>query len=104
MKSDSAGSLIVFEGIDGTGKSTQIQLLSQALESLGAKVVTSQEPTTGPFGQKLRKSMSEGRLSPDEELNLFHEDRRLHVKELIEPELKKGSIVILDRYYFSTMA
>ena len=96
--------LIVFEGIDGTGKSTQVRLLAQALEERGLTVVTSREPTDGPFGQKLRLSMITGRLSPEEELALFHEDRRDHVEHLILPALEAGKVVILDRYFFSTMA
>ncbi|MGJ8725147.1 MAG: dTMP kinase [Roseibacillus sp.] len=104
MKSEFPGSLIIFEGIDGTGKSTQLQLLAKVLEEQGEVVVTSREPTTGPFGQKLRASMSEGRLSPKEELALFHDDRRDHVEHLILPALAAGKVVLLDRYYFSTMA
>ena len=104
MKSESPGSLIIFEGIDGTGKSTQVQLLAKALEDRGEVVVTSREPTDGPFGQKLRASMCEGRLTPEEELALFYSDRRDHVEHLILPALAAGQVVILDRYYFSTMA
>lgn len=96
--------LIVFEGIDGTGKSTQVQLLARALEERGETVNTSREPTDGPFGKKLRDSMVQGRLSAIEELGLFHDDRRDHVKTLITPALERGEAVILDRYYFSTMA
>ncbi|WP_411846557.1 dTMP kinase [Roseibacillus persicicus] len=96
--------LIVFEGIDGTGKSTQVRLLAEALEARGLSVVTSREPTDGPFGKKLRESMIEGRLSPEEELQLFYDDRRDHVEHLILPALEAGKVVILDRYYFSTMA
>lgn len=96
--------LIVFEGIDGTGKSTQVHLLAQALQERGETVVTSREPTDGPFGKKLRASMIHGRLSAIEELGLFHDDRRDHVNSLIAPALGRGEVVILDRYYFSTMA
>ena len=95
---------IVFEGIDGTGKSTQVRLLSEALSQQGQEVVTSKEPTDGPLGRKLRESAATGRLSPQEELDLFHRDRRDHVGSLIEPALARGATVILDRYFFSTMA
>jgi dTMP kinase len=98
------GSLIVLEGIDGTGKSTQSKLLAAALREQGHRVVLSREPTDGPFGRRLRESATTGRLSPEEELQLFHQDRREHVETLIEPALQGGEIVILDRYYFSTMA
>ncbi|MDB4387649.1 dTMP kinase [Akkermansiaceae bacterium] len=95
---------IVFEGIDGTGKSTQVQLLADALRAKGHEVITSKEPTDGPHGTRLRNSADTGRLSPQEELDLFHLDRREHVETLIKPALERGAVVILDRYYFSTMA
>jgi len=95
---------IVFEGIDGTGKSTQVQLLADALRAKGHEVITSKEPTDGPHGTRLRNSADSGRLSPQEELDLFHRDRRHHVETLIKPALARGAVVILDRYYFSTMA
>ncbi len=98
------GVLIVFEGIDGTGKSTQARLLADALRAEGRRVILSREPTNGAFGQRLRASATSGRLSPEEELQLFLQDRREHVETLIEPALQGGEIVILDRYYFSTMA
>lgn len=99
-----AGHLIILEGIDGTGKSTQVEMLATNLRERGYEVVTSREPTEGPFGQKLRESMVSGRLSPEEELALFQDDRRDHVETLIKPALASGKVVILDRYYFSTMA
>jgi len=95
---------IVFEGIDGTGKSTQVNLLAEALRAMGHEVITSKEPTDGPHGKRLRQSAETGRLSPQEELDLFHLDRCEHVENLIKPSLKRGAIVILDRYFFSTMA
>ncbi len=98
------GTFIVLEGIDGTGKSTQSKRLGKYFESLGREVVISYEPTHGTWGKKLRESMTAGRLSPDEELELFLKDRQEHVNELINPALADGKVVILDRYYFSTMA
>jgi len=95
---------IVFEGIDGTGKSTQVNLLAQALRARGKEVISSKEPTDGPHGKRLRNSAETGRLSPQEELDLFHLDRREHIEDLIKPALERGAVVILDRYYFSTMA
>ena len=96
--------LIVVEGIDGTGKSTQVRLLGEALSAKGFEVVVDKEPTDGPIGKKLRDSAVTGRLSAGEELALFHEDRRQHVEEVIAPALARGAFVVLDRYYFSTMA
>ena len=94
----------MLEGIDGTGKSTQAKMLAEALREAGHRVILSREPTDGAFGRRLRESATTGRLSPEEELQLFHQDRREHVETLIEPALAGGEIVILDRYYFSTMA
>ena len=100
-----AGSMfIVLEGIDGTGKSTQAQMLADWFTSRGCEVVLSREPTDGPWGRKVRESAATGRLSPEEELNFFLKDREQHVAELIRPSLEAGKVVILDRYYFSTMA
>ncbi|WP_411825451.1 dTMP kinase [Luteolibacter sp. AS25] len=95
---------IVFEGIDGTGKTTQAKLLAEHFQKLGRTVLLSREPTDGPWGTLLRNSAETGRLSPEEELETFLKDRRQHVAEKIAPALAEGSIVILDRYYFSTMA
>lgn len=100
----SSGLFIVLEGIDGTGKSTQVQRLAGWFRQRGREVVASREPTDGPWGRQLRESASQGRLSPEEELELFLRDRREHVDDLIRPALAAGRVVILDRYYFSTMA
>lgn len=99
-----SGLLIVLEGIDGTGKSTQAKRLGEWFTSQGREVVLSREPTCGPWGTKVRESAAIGRLSPEDELRYFLNDRRQHVEELIAPSLAAGKVVILDRYYFSTMA
>jgi dTMP kinase len=99
-----AGLFIVIEGIDGTGKSTQVRRLGEWFEAQGREVVLSREPTDQPWGKKLRESAGTGRLSPEDELQYFLNDRRQHVDELIKPALAEGKVVILDRYYFSTMA
>lgn len=98
------GLFIVFEGIDGAGKSTQVRRLAAALRAAGLAVTTSKEPTDGPWGRKLRASASTGRLSLEEELDAFAKDRKQHVRELIRPALARGEVVILDRYYYSTIA
>ena len=77
------GRLIVFEGIDGTGKSTHIGHLRKYLEEKGLEVVQSFEPTRGRWGRMLRDSAVTGRLSVEEEVALFLKDRREHVKMLI---------------------
>ena len=95
---------IVLEGIYGTGKSTQARRLADHFTAMGRTVTLSREPTDGPWGTLLRNSAESGRLSPEEELETFLKDRRQHVAEKIVPALAAGHVVILDRYYFSTMA
>ena len=104
MERSDHGLFIVIEGIDGTGKSTQAKMLKLALENAGQTVTLDREPSDGPFGKILRDSATTGRRSPQEELDLFHEDRKHHLKTVILPALNRGETVILDRYYFSTMA
>lgn len=99
------GRLIVFEGIDGTGKSTQIALLGKYLESLGHQVVVTREPTDGPVGTQIRQLyLNRENVSREEELELFIADRREHVESLLLPSLTAGKIVLCDRYYLSTAA
>ncbi len=99
-----SGCLIAIEGIDGTGKSTQVRQLAAWLEASGHAVATGREPTDGLYGRALRRSAEQGRLPATEERSLFMRDRREHVESLINPALAAGRIVVLDRYYFSTMA
>lgn len=98
------GILIAFEGIDGAGKTTQALALRARLEALGETVVFSKEPTDGVWGARLRASALEGRMPLDEELTAFIEDRRDHLENRVNPALAAGSTVILDRYFYSTLA
>ncbi len=99
------GLFVVFEGIDGTGKSTQLHLLTEKLQQLGYAVVSTREPTDGPFGQKIRELfVDRGVVSHEEELELFISDRDQHVKKVITPALADGCVVVCDRYYLSTVA
>jgi dTMP kinase len=98
------GWLIVVEGIDGAGKSTVLGRLADHCAQLGLSTVRSAEPTRGQWGARLRESMSTGRLSLDEELDLFLKDRAEHVAGVIRPALARGAVVLLDRYYLSTAA
>jgi dTMP kinase len=98
------GFLIAIEGIDGAGKTTQAHFLQDRLIAGGFEVIRTKEPTTGKWGQQLRDSALTGRLSIEEEVETFIKDRQEHVQTLILPELKSGKIVIVDRYYFSTVA
>ncbi|CAK8719016.1 MAG: thymidylate kinase [Candidatus Electronema aureum] len=105
MKRGRKGLLIAFEGIDGTGKSTQIQLLADFLREKGEQVVVTREPTDSVYGRRIRELyVNRDSCTPEEELELFIQDRRLHVRELIRPELAAGRIVLTDRYYYSTAA
>jgi dTMP kinase len=98
------GIFLAFEGIDGSGKTTQVRMLQQALTAAGEQPVTSKEPTDGPWGQKIRESAKVKRLGAEEELDLFIRDRTDHVNTLVRPSLDDGRIVILDRYLYSTIA
>jgi dTMP kinase len=100
------GCLIVFEGIDGSGKTTQIGLLYDRLCQAGYHAVKLKEPTDGYWGQQIRQLFSHGRegISRETELRWFLNDRREHVTNHIRPALKRHDIVLIDRYYFSTMA
>jgi dTMP kinase len=98
------GALVVFEGIDGVGKTTQAHLLVGSLRELGWDAIYSKEPTDGPWGQKIRRSAEGQRMPLEDELHAFLEDRREHVRDFLEPALADGRLVVLDRYYFSTAA
>lgn len=99
------GILIVFEGTDGTGKSTQIRLLSQYLQDQGYPVIVTREPTEGVYGRKIRSLFSQrNTCSREEELELFLADRREHVQQLLLPALSQGKIILCDRYFLSTAA
>ncbi len=98
------GIFVVIEGIDGTGKTTQAALLADALRGAGLAPVASREPTGGYWGRKIRESAQRGRMPLEEELEAFIEDRAEHVRLLIQPALDAGEIVILDRYFYSTIA
>jgi dTMP kinase len=98
------GMLIVIEGIDGAGKTTQVEALQRAFLTAGEVPVVSKEPTDGPWGLKIKQSATSGRMPLDEELQAFIQDRTEHVRTLILPALSEGRIVILDRYFYSTIA
>lgn len=100
----SGGLLVVVEGLDGAGKSSVMKQLAAYCEERGISVVLSREPTDGQWGKQIRASALTGRLPLEEEFELFIRDREDHVARLILPELEKGSVVILDRYYFSSAA
>ena len=100
------GFLIVFEGIDGTGKSTQCELLAKSLIERDILNIALAEPTRGTWGIKVRRLLSEGRqgISPQEELSWFVNDRKEDIELNIMPALQDNKVVLMDRYYFSTAA
>ena len=99
---------IVFEGIDGAGKTTQIKLLLEELSKRGIKCFTTAEPTEYPSGKKIREALS-GRLevTPLEMAEMFAADRVIHNNhegDGIGEVLSRGVTVISDRYYYSSLA
>ena len=99
------GRLVALEGLDGSGKSTQVPALVAALRARGHDVVATREPTDSEFGRRIRAMARSGELvAPDEELRWFVEDRRDHVARVIAPAIAAGQCVLTDRYYLSTVA
>jgi dTMP kinase len=99
------GRLVALEGLDGCGKTTQAARIAEALRARGRDVVCTREPTDGAIGRKIRAlARSGGPLPAAQELQLFTDDRRDHVAQLIEPSLAAGRWVITDRYFLSTVA
>jgi dTMP kinase len=100
-----AGLFIVLEGIDGSGKTTQVKLLAVWLREQGREVLETFEPTHGPYGLKYR-AWARGELAekPETVLRWFIEDRREHVARVIQPALSRGEVVLCDRYAASTRA
>lgn len=100
------GKFITFEGIDGSGKSTQLRLLQDALRARGLEIVTTLEPGGTTLGKRLRAAFLETdeTVSPMAELLLFAADRAQHVSYLIKPSMQEGKIVISDRYADATVA
>lgn len=92
---------ISFEGIDGSGKSTQARHLARTLQEAGAETVLTREPGGSPGAEEIRRLLVEGRSerwSPETELLLFTAARRDHVERLIRPALARGAHVITDRF------
>jgi len=99
------GLLIVFEGVDGTGKSTQLQLLYEILQRKNYPVIATREPTEGKYGQEIRQLYkNREKYSDEEELELFLADRKEHVDQLLISALNRGKIILCDRYFLSTAA
>jgi dTMP kinase len=99
------GSLIAFEGVEGAGKSTQLELLRQALEEQGHKVVTTREPGGTPVGERVRSLLLDpsSTMHPRAEALLFAAARAELVEQVIRPALERGEVVLSDRYLDSSL-
>ena len=101
------GKFITLEGLDGTGKSTQLRRLAVELREAGHKVVETREPGGTATGEKIRKVLLDSGtsgLAPLAEMALMFASRAQHIAEVIEPALAHGSIVLCDRFTDSTEA
>lgn len=100
------GKFITFEGIDGSGKSTQLRMLASELRFRGLNVLPTMEPGGTPLGRRLREAFleTEENVAPLAELLLFAADRAQHVNFLVKPALEEGKIVISDRFADATVA
>ncbi len=100
------GLLIAFEGLDGCGKSTQMQRLAEFIQhSSNRPLLCTRQPSDGPVGRKIRSMARSGnRVSPEQELQWFMEDRREHVRETLQPALDSGTVILCDRYFLSSVA
>lgn len=99
------GVLVVLEGIDGSGKTTQARALLRRLRRRGYPAAFFREPTRGRWGREIKRLAARAdSLTPEQELDLFVRDRRENVERNLRPALEAGRIVVLDRYYFSTIA
>ena len=101
-----AAAFITFEGIDGSGKSTQMRMLASELRLRGHEVVSTREPGGTRLGTRIRELVLdvEEQVDPLAELLLYAADRAQHVRTLVRPELDSGRFVLSDRYADATVA
>jgi dTMP kinase len=104
----SKGLFITFEGTEGCGKSTQVELLARQLHALGHRVRTLREPGGTPIGEEIRHTLKHSKnnhaMTAEAELLLMNASRAQLVREIIRPALAAGEIVVCDRFYDSTTA
>ena len=97
--------LIVFEGVEGSGKTTQTQILCDKLESVNQRAITTREPGGTTSGELIRNIiLDQEDLTPMSELYLFNAARSLLIEQLVIPQLREEIHVIMDRFIYSTMA
>jgi dTMP kinase len=101
-----AGTFITFEGIDGSGKSTQLRMLANFLKEAGCDIVLTREPGGTPVGNRLRAALLDAQeeVDPLTELLVFAADRAQHVRRVLRPALESGQVVFSDRYADATAA
>jgi dTMP kinase len=101
-----SGTFITFEGIDGSGKSTQLRLLSSFLRMNGCDVLSTREPGGTQLGLRLRAALLDAQeeVDPLTELLVFAADRAQHVRRMLRPSLESGRVVLSDRYADATVA
>lgn len=106
LRTKRKGVFICVEGIDGSGKTTQAHILVEALKKEGFEAVYTTEPSNGVFGKMLRKHILEGsrRVPVVVEAVLFAVDRFDHIESEVKPLLRRGKIVVSDRYVYSSIA
>jgi dTMP kinase len=104
----SKGFFITFEGTEGCGKSTQVELLVRQLRALGHRVRALREPGGTPIGEEIRQTLKHSKnnhaMTPEAELLLMNASRAQLVREIIRPALAAGEIILCDRFYDSTTA
>ena len=101
-----SGTFITFEGIDGSGKSTQLRLLANYLKEVGCEVLLTREPGGTPVGVRLRGALLDAHeeVDPLTELLVFAADRAQHVRRVLRPAIAAGKVIISDRYADATVA
>lgn len=101
-----SGTFITFEGIDGSGKSTQLRMLANYLKEVGCDVLLTREPGGTPVGVRLRGALLDAHeeVDPLTELLVFAADRAQHVRRVLRPAIAAGKVIISDRYADATVA
>lgn len=98
------GRFITFEGIDGAGKSTQIDVIEATLKARGLEVIRTREPGGTPLGEVIRKELLSVSMDPETETLLFFASRAEHIAQVIKPALNRGAWVLSDRFTDATYA
>lgn len=110
MTATATGRLIVLEGLDGAGTTTQVKRLVAHLHARGTAAHATREPSDGPIGRLIREMLTGGHAIPGQALSqstfglLFAADRLDHLQREVEPQLAAGAIVVSDRWYHSSLA